>query len=183
MSDSDPKNIQTIRGDGFEWSGIATQPQPIVFFLENGSREMLRVSSEGFFVEGRKVTDDTEVYQGFKSWLEQGKVATKEAVAPKTSDEATAAQQRLQANPVRLGVYRHHKGGHYLVFACSLDESSLTELVHYFSQERKTCWTRTRKEFFETVVTASGFSVSRFEFVCSAAAVDVASLASVLRFL
>jgi|ERR1700722_4386748 len=99
-----------------------------------------------------------------------------------TVDPKQIAQEKLQANPVRLGIYRHYKGGHYLVFACSLDESSLTELVHYFSQERKSCWTRTRTEFFEDVGDGQ-LDEPRFVFLCPAAAADVASLASVLRFL
>lgn len=100
-----------------------------------------------------------------------------------TDDPKTIAQEKLHDNPVRLGVYRHHKGGMYLVFAFSLDESTLTELVHYFSLERKTCWTRTRAEFFETVLIGPKSAAPRFDFDGPATAAHVASLASVLRFL
>jgi hypothetical protein len=81
------------------------------------------------------------------------------------SDPKADAQERLQANPVRHGIYRHYKGGLYYVFACSLDESSLTELVHYYSLERKTCWTRSRLEFFELIeVERDGYDEARFVF-------------------
>jgi hypothetical protein len=50
------------------WLDPMKQDGPIMFLL-NGGREMLRLSPEGFFVEGRKVTDDVEVYRMFKEWL------------------------------------------------------------------------------------------------------------------
>jgi hypothetical protein len=75
-----------------------------------------------------------------------------------------AAQQLLRQNPVKRGIYRHYKGGLYLVFACSLDEASLTELVHYYSLERQTCWTRTRADFFEPVL-VDGRMFDRFVYM------------------
>jgi hypothetical protein len=39
----------------------------IVFICKN--KEMLKISPEGFFVEGRLVTDDRKVYQGILNWL------------------------------------------------------------------------------------------------------------------
>jgi len=35
-----------------------------------GDKEALRISSEGFFVENRQVTSDSEIYNHFKIWLE-----------------------------------------------------------------------------------------------------------------
>lgn len=97
-----------------------------------------------------------------------------------TDDFKQAAQEKLQTDPVKLGIYRHYKGGLYLVFAYSLDESTLTELVHYFSLERKTCWTRRRAEFFEIVMIAPGSAAPRFEFTRPATVAEVVALATVL---
>jgi hypothetical protein len=35
-----------------------------------GDKEALRLSLEGFFVENRQVTNDGEVYNHFKTWLD-----------------------------------------------------------------------------------------------------------------
>lgn len=41
-----------------------------------------------------------------------------------------------------VGVYRHYKGGVYVLFAHSLSENNLIPLVHYYSLSKKTRWTR-----------------------------------------
>ena len=59
-------------------------------------KEILRLSAEGFFVEGRKVTDDAEVYRLVKLWVEQAwAMKTAAAVAP----ERNQASVRRGAMP------------------------------------------------------------------------------------
>lgn len=62
--------------------------------------------------------------------------------------------QRALASASRLcpiGVYAHRKGGTYVVFAHSVGEESLQPLVHYYSVDRGTRWTRTITDFTELV--------------------------------
>lgn len=42
----------------------------------------------------------------------------------------------------RTGVYRHFKGGEYVLYSVSLSESSLLPLIHYYSLSKRTRWTR-----------------------------------------
>ena len=43
----------------------------ITFHADKGTREMLRIDADGgFFVEGRQVTTDMEIYDAMKRWLE-----------------------------------------------------------------------------------------------------------------
>jgi hypothetical protein len=53
-------------------------------------KEVLRLSPDGFFVEGRKVVDDMEVYRSIKLWLE-------EAWAMKTASAVESEQARAVA--------------------------------------------------------------------------------------
>ena len=55
--------------DGPPNTVMSLAPHNINFVI--GGKEMLRLSPEGFFVEGRKVTHDAEVYYAFKEWLER----------------------------------------------------------------------------------------------------------------
>lgn len=41
-----------------------------------------------------------------------------------------------------VGVYTHRKGGEYILYSHSLDESSLRPLVHYYSVTKANRWTR-----------------------------------------
>ena len=61
------------------------------------------------------------------------------------------AQADLKALDFKLGVYRHYKGGLYVVFAVSLDEETLKPLVHYYSLAKETRWTRTLTNFTERI--------------------------------
>lgn len=56
-----------------------------------------------------------------------------------------------------IGVYGHRKGGTYAVFSHSVDETTLAPLVHYFSFEKHTRWTRTVENFLEIVDGAPRF--------------------------
>jgi hypothetical protein len=69
------------------------------------------------------------------------------------SDPKDEAQRRLNeaAFLCPWGIYTHRKGGLYVVFAHSVDEASLVPLVHYFSLEKETRWTRTVENFLEDV--------------------------------
>jgi hypothetical protein len=40
----------------------------IVFSIDN--EERLRITPDGFYVEGRLVSEDKEIYDQFKSWIE-----------------------------------------------------------------------------------------------------------------
>jgi hypothetical protein len=62
-------------------------------------------------------------------------------------DEKDAAQAKLARLGPRLGVYRHYKGPEYVLFALTLKEDTLEPMVHYYSLEKKTRWTRTYEDF------------------------------------
>ncbi len=47
------------------------------------------------------------------------------------------------------GFYKHYKGGTYILFAVSVNEANGEHLVHYYSIEKKTRWTRTWDNFFD----------------------------------
>jgi hypothetical protein len=69
---------------------------------------------------------------------------------------------------IRLGLYRHYKGGLYVVFAKSVCEATGAALVHYYSLEKRTRWTRTAANFAEKVVIdrlQEGSPISRFELI------------------
>jgi hypothetical protein len=78
---------------------------------------------------------------------------TLEGIPVVTDELKTGVQVKLssliQACPV--GVYRHRKGGTYIVFAHTINEDTLAPLVHYYSIERSSRWTRTIENFTQTV--------------------------------
>ena len=49
----------------------AGAPTKYTTIFNVGDKEMLRISDEGFFVEGRKVVEDKEIYKSFKNWLDR----------------------------------------------------------------------------------------------------------------
>jgi len=67
------------------------------------------------------------------------------------SDAKDEAQKWLASLDIRLGLYRHYKGGEYIVFAVTLTEDTLSPRVHYYSVEKGTRWTRTEADFFGQV--------------------------------
>lgn len=83
------------------------------------------------------------------------------------TDEAKEKAQREEKTSLypRVGMYRHYKGGTYLVFARSVHEQTLEPLVHYYSYERCTFWTRTREDFLDIVTDADHVTRPRFVFV------------------
>jgi hypothetical protein len=76
-------------------------------------------------------------------------------------DAKDECQAKLAKLGFRLGVYRHYKGGLYVVYSTSLDEELLHALVHYYSLEKKTRWTRFLDVFTEEVDVPDG-KVARF---------------------
>ena len=48
-------------------SAFQLEPENIIFSLEN--EEMLKITPDGFYVKGKLVSDDKEIYLGFKEWL------------------------------------------------------------------------------------------------------------------
>ncbi len=79
------------------------------------------------------------------------------------SDPKNDAQDVLKRAVARcpVGVYTHCKGGKYVVYSHSLDEETLTPLVHYYSLGRGTRWTRTIANFIERVGPEARFTRER----------------------
>ena len=71
------------------------------------------------------------------------------------SDEKDAAQMFLRDVDAKttcpIGVYVHRKGGTYVVYSHSVNEATLASLVHYYSVDKGTRWTRTVDNFVEEV--------------------------------
>jgi hypothetical protein len=85
------------------------------------------------------------------------------------SDEKDSWQKTLSTCAPALGLYRHYKGGLYVVFAMSIMEQDGALLVHYYSVIKNTRWTRPIDDFVELVD-----GKPRFEFVRKATVVEVA---------
>ena len=68
-------------------------------------------------------------------------------------DSKTTAQLDLSVRAAMcpIGVYSHRRGGTYAVYAHSIDEATLEPLVHYWSFDKKTSWTRKISVFTELV--------------------------------
>jgi len=74
------------------------------------------------------------------------------------SDLKDLAQRQATGGPQPGEIYRHYKGGLYVVVCRSINEDDLTPLVTYRSNLKGTVWTRTVKNFTENVTD----SVPRF---------------------
>ncbi len=61
------------------------------------------------------------------------------------------AQEQAAGGPQPGEVYRHYKGGLYVVIARSIKEDTLEPLVTYRSNLKGTFWTRTVANFTERV--------------------------------
>jgi hypothetical protein len=57
----------------------------------------------------------------------------------------------LEVGDTLRGLWKHYKGGLYIVFSESVDEATGAHLVHYYSIEKRTRWTRTIASFTEPV--------------------------------
>ncbi len=70
-----------------------------------------------------------------------------------TDYDKDAAQELLADHfgDTLQGLYKHYKGGLYIVFSTSLAEASGEMLVHYYSIENRTRWTRTIADFTSDV--------------------------------
>jgi hypothetical protein len=82
-------------------------------------------------------------------------------------DAKDRAQEDLieKQEEVPLGLWRHYKGGEYIVFALSVQEDTCKHLVHYYSLDKKTRWTRSLSNFVEIVTPPGSYLVPRFRFV------------------
>jgi hypothetical protein len=69
------------------------------------------------------------------------------------SDAKNIAQDKLVElkKTFKLGRYKHYKGKYYTVFALTIHENTCEILVHYYSHENKTRWTRTIEDFTDHV--------------------------------
>lgn len=61
------------------------------------------------------------------------------------------AQQQAVGGPQVGEIYRHYKGGLYVIVARSIKEDTLEPLVTYRSNAKGTFWTRTLANFTEEV--------------------------------
>jgi hypothetical protein len=75
------------------------------------------------------------------------------------------AQEAIGAAFFKVGVYRHYKGSLYVAFAITLNELTLEPMVHYYSRDKQTRWTRTWKNFTSGVRAPNGGLMSRFEYL------------------
>jgi hypothetical protein len=72
-------------------------------------------------------------------------------------DPKNAAQVALLKCPVlRDQIYRHYKGGMYVVIIVALMEETMEPVVVYRSNKRGTSWVRTLANFLEKVKTNVG---------------------------
>ena len=68
------------------------------------------------------------------------------------ADDKDKAQIDLRECAVREHqIYRHYKGGLYVVIAVSLKEDTLEPMVTYRSNNHRMCWTRTLENWIELV--------------------------------
>ncbi len=80
--------------------------------------------------------------------------------------EKDDAQQAEAARSSAVGVYKHYKGSFYTAYGTNVKEDTFEPLVHYFSQEKKTRWTRTRENFHQLVeLQDPPRLVARFQFM------------------
>lgn len=75
--------------------------------------------------------------------------------------DKNVAQRELYDVRFRLGAYRHYKGSFYIAYSVTVDEATLEPMVHYYSLDKKTRWTRTVKNFTE-LVDKDGHKIQRF---------------------
>ncbi len=86
------------------------------------------------------------------------------------NDAKTDGQKKLKYLAVQGGqVYRHYKGGLYVVIATALEEATLEPVVVYRSCARGTIWTRLYADFTFKIPTGAvsqdgvAFTIPRFE--------------------
>jgi hypothetical protein len=69
-----------------------------------------------------------------------------------TDEDKDKAQEALKHCGIEEDqVYRHYKGGLYVVVAVSLKEDTLEPMITYRSNKKKGCWTRTMENWIELV--------------------------------
>lgn len=70
-----------------------------------------------------------------------------------------------QVNPkVKVGNYRHYKGGEYEVLSVGLDSETLRQVVIYKSKDTGITWVRDEEMFIEDIE-YNGKTVPRFTFL------------------
>jgi hypothetical protein len=68
--------------------------------------------------------------------------------------------------PMKMGLYRHHKGGLYSVFMdIAFDSETAEERVIYMSMKDGRIWVRPRQMFCEDVTWPDGTKAPRFKLV------------------
>ena len=69
------------------------------------------------------------------------------------TDQKDEAQETLASDigSTLRGLWKHYKWGLYIVFSESVEEATGTLLVHYYSIEKRTRWTRTVNNFSQVV--------------------------------
>lgn len=80
-------------------------------------------------------------------------------------EDKSEAQTALKECRQQYGLYRHYKGGYYVMYGKTVDEETLETLVHYYSLEKKTRWTRTLENFTAKVYLEDRKDQQRFEYV------------------
>ena len=77
-------------------------------------------------------------------------------------DDKDRAQAKLKECGIKSGhIFRHYKGGLYVVVAVSLKEDTLEPMITYHSNLKGTTWTRTLDNFTEAI-TFDGLERYRF---------------------
>ena len=70
----------------------------------------------------------------------------------------------MVTNAIKLGIYRHYKGGEYKALGCAKHSETGEELVVYQSLSDEGLWLRPKEMFLEQVE-INGKETSRFKYV------------------
>lgn len=99
---------------------------------------------------------------------------SQEPPATPTLSPKDEAHAKLAARNFRLGVYKHFKGFHVIVYSLSIDEGTLEPLVHYGTMKSAKRLTRTLENFEEHVAWPNEEKTrSRFVFIRDATLTEV----------
>jgi hypothetical protein len=86
----------------------------------------------------------------FGEQFDQDSVIAGNALTPVSKTHALAELPEV-SKLCPIGVYRHRKGGVYVVYGHSVNEATLRPLVHYYAMDNGSRWTRTILNFTEIV--------------------------------
>jgi len=65
---------------------------------------------------------------------------------------------------IKLGIYRHYKGGDYRVLGCAQHSETGEEVIVYESLHNKKLWVRPKTMFLE-IINIDGKDIPRFKLV------------------